>query len=253
MRGQLRLNALAVCLLYTLTAVCQTESQVPPPAKPASGDSGYAGVGVKVSSLGVGVEAAARVAHKVNVRAGVNVLGYTRNFSKDGITYDGHLDFRTFEGHVDFFPWARGFHVSPGVLVYSGDPIKASASVPGGKSFTLGGVTYYSDTAVPTTGTGKIDFNQAAPMITVGWGNLAPRTHKHFSFHTELGVAFQGSPQATLNLTGNVCSTPGVDCRPATTDSGVQANVASEQHKINNSMSFFQAYPILSFGFGYKF
>jgi hypothetical protein len=67
-------------------------------------------------------------------------------------------------------------------------------------------------------------------------------------------VAFQGSPKATLNFSGNVCDPPGnVNCRPAATDTGVQANVQSEQTKINNSMSFFKAYPIISVGFGYSF
>jgi hypothetical protein len=227
-----------------------------PHRAPAPWDNGTAGVGVKISTLGLGIEAAARVTHRLNVRAGVNVLGFSRTFHNDGTNYDGHLDFRTFEAHVDFFPWARSFHISPGVLVYSGGPIKATAFVPPGQSFKLGGVAYYSDPAVPTTGTASVDFNQAAPMITLGWGNLVPRTLKHLTFHTELGVAFQGSPQATLNLAGDVCPSnlaSGVGCGPAATLPGLQANVVAQQHKINNDISFFQAYPIISFGFGYKF
>jgi hypothetical protein len=67
-----------------------------------------------------------------------------------------------------------------------------------------------------------------------------------------MGVAFQGSPKATLGLTGNVCTTGG-GCVNAATDPSVQANAVAEQTKINNSMSFFKAYPIISVGFGYKF
>jgi hypothetical protein len=200
------------------------------------------------------VEVAARVMRRANVRAGFNVLGYSRNFDKDGLDYAGHLDFRTVEGHFDFFPFAGSFHVSPGILGYIGDPIRANASVPGGQSFTLGGVVFYSDAANPTYGTGKIDFNQVAPMITVGWGNLVPRRRsKHFSVPFEVGVAFQGSPKATLDLAGNVCTSPGANCVPAASSSFVQTQVVAEQNKINNSMSFFQAYPIISVGFGYKF
>jgi len=214
---------------------------------------GPVGVGVKVSTLGVGAEVATSVVRRINLRAGFNVLGYSRGFDKDGISYDGHVNFKTVEGHVDIFPFGGKFHVSPGIIAYVADPIKATALVNGGQSFTLGGVTYYSDTAAPTTGTGKINFNQAAPTLTVGWGNLVPRRHsKHISVPVELGVAFQGSPQATLNLAGNVCASPGAGCR-SVSDPTVQANVAAEQNKINNSMSFFQAYPIISVGFGYKF
>jgi hypothetical protein len=107
---------------------------------------------------------------------------------------------------------------------------------------------------VPVRGTGKIDFNRAAPLVTVGWGNLVSRKEsKHFSVPVELGVAFQGSPKATLNLAGNVCNDDGTECRNVTTNSSVQSNIVSEQSKINNSMRFFKVYPIISIGFGYKF
>lgn len=212
------------------------------------------GAGLKVSMLGVGIEAAARVTTRSNVRAGFNILGFSRGFDKDGVSYDGHLAFRTIEAHYDFFPFAGGFHVSPGALFYLGNPIKATASVSSGQSFSLGSTTYYSDTAVPITGTGKIDFNSAAPMVTVGWGNLIPRKEsKHWSMPVELGIAFQGAPKATLNLAGNACDSPGVNCRPVATDSTIQANIQSEQTKINNSMSFFKVYPIISSGISYKF
>ncbi len=143
--------------------------------------------------------------------------------------------------------------MSPGVLAYIGDPITAHALVPGGQSFTLGGVTYYSDAAAPVNGGGKIDFNQAAPLITVGWGNLVPRSHRRFSVPLELGVSLQGAPQATLNLQGSVCTSPGVNCRTIPSDATVQSNIVSEEHKLNNSMSVFKAYPYISVGFGVKF
>jgi len=227
----------------------------PVPASTAkSVDSGNFGAAVKVSLLGAGAEAAVRVTHRTNIRAGFNMIDYSRGFDKDGISYKGQLNFRTVEAHYDLFPWAKSFHISPGVLVYAGNPIKATAFVPGNQNFSLGDVTYYSDSTNPVTGNGKIAFNRAAPMLTLGWGNLISRNeNKHFSVPFEVGVAFQGSPKATLSLAGNVCDAPGVNCRPAATDSGVQSNIISEQNKVDNSMSFFKAYPIISLGFGYKF
>ena len=228
--------------------------ETPSASSAKSSDSGKVGAAVKVSLLGIGGEAAVRVTHRSNVRAGFNMISYNRGFDKDGVSYKGQLSFKSFEAHYDIFPWAKSFHISPGVLVYAADPITATASVPGNQSFTLGGMDYVSDPAKPVTGHGKIKFNQAAPMITMGWGNLVSRKEgQHFSVPFELGVAFQGSPKATLGLAGNVCDSPGVNCRSVTTDPTVQSNVISEQSKINNSMSFFKAYPIISVGLGYKF
>lgn len=257
-------HSAVLTLLFAFS--CFTHAQSPvsgqadaPPPSPSSSKASLeaseprVGIGVKGSFLGGGVEVAARVTHHTNVRAGFNMFTYSRDFNKDSIAYNGQVNFKTVEAHYDIFPFAGSFHVSPGVLAYIGDPITATAAVPGGQSFSLGGTTYYSDTGTPVTGNGKIDFNRAAPMATFGWGNLVPRNHRHFSVPVELGVAFQGSPKATLNLAGNVCDSPGVNCRSVASDPTVQSNILAEQTKVNNSMSFFKAYPIISVGFGYSF
>jgi len=69
----------------------------------------------------------------------------------------------------------------------------------------------------------------------------------------EFGIAFHGSPKTTLAVGGGVCDAPGGDCRNAALDPIVQSNVIDQQNKINNDLSFFKVYPIISVGFGYKF
>ena len=222
----------------------------------SSGDSNRFGIGVKGSFLGGGAEAAARVTHHINVRGGFNMFDYSRTFNKDGVAYGGQLDFKTVEGHLDYFPFAGSFHVSGGVLDYVGNPITANATLSATNSFTLGGVTYYSSPSVPATGNGKINFNQASPTATIGWGNLVPRkAGKHFSVPVKLGVAFQGSPKAALNINGQLCTGPSGTgtCANAATDPTILSNIVAEQTKINNSMKFFKMYPIISVGFGYAF
>jgi hypothetical protein len=234
------------------------DANLTPAADPASSQParnfGTVGIGIKGSLLGGGVEAAVSVTRRTNIRGGFNLFSYSRGFDKDGVDYNGQLSFQTIEAHYDVFPFAGSFRVSPGVLIYAGTPITATAAIPGGRSFSLGGKQYYSDTAVPVTGSGSIQFDRTAPMATIGWGNLVSRKEtQHFSVPVELGVAFQGSPKAALNLAGNVCQSPGVNCRSIASDSTVQANILSEQTKLNNSMSLFKTYPIVSVGFGYKF
>jgi hypothetical protein len=268
--GQLLRHSAALSLFLALAGFAYAQEPTPAPAptpvdnplpaptsssKPLSSEP-RVGIGVKASFLGGGVEGAVRVNRFANVRGGFNLFSYSRDFHKDSITYNGQLDFKTVEGHFDIFPFAGKFHVSPGVLAYIGNPITATAAVPGGQSFTLGGQTYYSDPNAPTTGNGNIKFNQVSPMATFGWGNLVPRKHAHFSVPFELGAVFQGSPKATLGLAGNVCDAlqpVAVNCRPVASDPTVLSNVVSEQNKLNNSMSFFKIYPIISIGFGYAF
>jgi hypothetical protein len=232
-----------------------TETTPTPAAQPSARPekAGRIGVGIKVSLLGAGIEAAARVNRHSNVRGGFNMITYDRTFHNDTNTYGGQLAFKTIEAHYDWFPFAGGFHVSGGLLAYIGDPLSATIST---KSFKLNGTTYYPQSSTTMiTGTGKIDFDRVSPTITIGRGNLVPRRHnKHFTVPFEIGVAFQGPPKATLNLNGEVCPNQvGTNCVPAATDPTVHKNILAEQNKLNNDMSFFKEYPIISVGFGYKF
>lgn len=211
------------------------------------------GVGIKVSLLGAGFEAAVPVARKFNVRAGFNAFSYDRTFDKDGVTYAGQLRFRSSEAHLDWFPFGGSFHVSPGLLVYNGNKVMANADVPGGNSFTLNDTDYVSDPNDPITGSGKVDFRKSAPMISIGWGNLVPRSGRHFSVPVEFGVIFTGAPQAAINLAGSACDSTGLNCRAISSDPTIQANIQSEQAKINHDMAPFKYYPVLSVGFGFRF
>jgi len=227
-------------------------SAMPAPPPKARRPTGI-GVGVRLSLLGIGGEVAVPATRRTNVRGGVNLFGYSRGFSKDGINYAADLNFRSAEVHLDWFPFVSRFHLSPGLMVYNGNSLSASASVVGGQAFTLGGTRYVSEAADPVTGSGKIQFNKVAPTFMLGFGNLVPRNKKRLSVNVEAGLAFQGSPQASLSLRGTACDPTGLNCRNAATDPTVQASLMSEQGKINHDLSPFKLYPIISLGFGYKF
>jgi hypothetical protein len=211
------------------------------------------GVAVKASSLGAGVEAATPLTAHSNLRAGFNMFSYDRGFTKDGVAYAGQVRFRSVEGHYDWFPFGGSFHLSPGVLLYNGNHLAANASVPGGQTFTLNNATYSSDPADPIHGTGKVDFAKAGPMFTVGWGNLLPRNHRHFSVPFEVGVIYTGAPRTALNLGGSACDASGVNCLSVNSDPIFQANVQAQQDKFNHDTSWFKFYPIVSVGFAFNF
>lgn len=209
------------------------------------------GIGVKVGLLGVGVEAATAVMRRANLRGGFNDFSFSRGFSKDGIHYNGRLQLRSVEAHFDYYLFG-GFHISPGALLYNGNKGTATASVPGGNSFTLGGTTYYSDAADPVTGRGTLALNKFAPMVTMGPGNLLPRSHRRWSINLEGGIAFQGSPNVGLNLAGSTCDVTGTVCQTISSNANIQANIASEEAKIDKKLRPFKYYPVFSIGFGWK-
>lgn len=227
---------------------------VPEPPSPQSArkESGLVGVGLRLSTLGAGAEVGASLGKRLNLRGGFNLFQYHRGFQHDGISYKGQLHLRSGEAHLDWYPVGHTFHLSPGLLVYNGNGATATANVPGGSTFTLGGATYTSDPANPITGTGKLDFVKAAPTAMFGFGNLVPES-RHLTYNFELGAVFQGSARTKLNLAGGACDATGLNCVNAASNPTVEANVLAEQNKLNNKLSPFKYYPVVSFGFGYRF
>ena len=211
------------------------------------------GVGVTAGTLGAGIEAATAVTKKSNVRFGYNYFSYSGNTSRDNISYDGKLRLESAELLYDQYI-VSGFHVSGGLMMYDGNQGTATASVPGGQTFSLNGQQYYSDASDPVHGTGAITSRKVAPEVLIGFGNLLPRSTRHFSVGFEVGVAFQGSPNAKINLVGSTClSGATAACLPIGSNPQVQANILGEQNKVNNDLGPFKYYPVVRLAFGYKF
>src|SRR4030095_5489490 len=137
------------------------------------------GVGVKASTLGIGIEAATGVTSRSNVRGSFNFFDYSKAFRSDGIAYSSRLKLRSVQIMYDHYI-VGGFHVSPGVLLHNGNRGLATASVPSSQVFSLGGVTYFSNATNPVSGEASINFRNLAPMVLAGFGNLLPRSDRHF-------------------------------------------------------------------------
>jgi hypothetical protein len=224
----------------------------PGPREPGQPHNSRIGIGVKVSTLGAGLDVATPLTRKLNVRGGFNMMRLNHTFTDSGIQYNGRLQFQSAEAHLDWFP-IGGIHVSPGLLFYNGNQITANATVTGGQNFSVGGTSYQSSSLTPVTGTGKLNFMKTAPSLMVGVGNLIPRNGRHYSFLFEVGAVYEGSARVALNLTGNVCDTNGQTCRPISGDPTVQANVLAQQIKIQHDVNPYRFFPVISLGVGFNF
>lgn len=234
-------------LLLLTSAFSQTDKK-----STSSENEHPVGIGFNASSLGAGMDIAVGLSKRFNLRGGFHALSFGKDYSRDGINYNGELKLRSGEAEIDFFPFNGGFHITGGALIYNGNHLDATAFVPAGQGFELGGGNYASSPTDPINGTGKLEFMKAAPMVKVGWGNIAKRDG-HFSFTLETGVAFHGSPKAKLTLQGTACTLSFTLCRNAATDPTIQQDMRDEEADLNRRASSYKVYPIVQVGFAYRF
>jgi hypothetical protein len=211
------------------------------------------GVALKVSTLGMGVDAAFPLSERTNIRVGVNAFTFNKNFDDDGIALAAALKLRSFNAYLDWFAFGGGFHISPGVMLYNGNRVNALATVPAGESFDLGDEELFSSAANPVTGTATIGFQKVAPLLLIGWGNILPRANRRWSIPFELGVVYSRAPTTSLELGGMVCDRNGVNCRSLASDPGLQADMAEQELSMDSDLSPLKIIPVLSIGFSYKF
>jgi hypothetical protein len=220
-----------------------------------SGYKFHFGVSAKVSILlGIGIDGAVEVTPKSNVRGGFNFFSYDLTETQSGFSVNGHLRLRSAEAIYDWYPFGKVFHLSPGALIYNGNKVTANLTTNSGTSFTLNGTNYTSGAGNPVTGLANVALNnyKVAPMFLLGFGNLIPRSGRHFAVNFDIGAAFTGSPKVTMTMAGTACNDARV-CVNAATDPAFQSNLQATLKKANNDVSFLKAFPVISIGFGYSY
>ena len=206
---------------------------------------------VTFGSLGFGLEAATPLTPKLNLRVGGTYATYSYPFNVDGVNYDSGLKFGSGQATLDWFPRAGGFHISPGILYFKSRG-SATATTQPGILFELASDSYISEAADPLHGSANFRYaRRVAPVLLVGFGNLLPRSGRHFSVPFEAGVAYMGRPKIAVQFAGTACATDG--CFNAATDPDFQSNLQDQVRSLNDDIEPLKFYPILSIGLGYRF
>jgi hypothetical protein len=214
------------------------------------------GLDAHIGFSGVGFDVAAPVARHFNVRAGGDFFSYSTTFVEQGATVNAALQLRSGHASLDWFPFRNGFHVSPLVNLANNNKGRATVLVPAGSTIELNGANYISSLTDPLHGSGSVDFRKTSPGLTVGWGNIVPRSKRHLSFPVELGFYYVGQPTLKAAFTGSACdpSQPEtIGCESVDDDASFQANLNAFRARNNHNLSYASFFPIFTSGVGYSF
>ena len=227
-------------------------------AAPAGGFKPFTAYGVdaRVGFGGVGFDVATALAQKINLRVGGDFFSYSDTFVEQQANVNAALQLQTGHASLDWFPFGNGFRVSPMVVFGNNNHVRATVLVPAGTTVTLSGSDYVSSATDPLRGNGSVDFRKTSPGLTVGWGNIVPRSGARWSFPFELGFYYVGQPTLKVAFTGSACDPTqpaAIGCQSVDTDSDFQASLAAFKARNDNNLSYASFFPVLSTGVGFRF
>ncbi len=213
---------------------------------------GYSQISARaqLSDVGAGVELGYREQSKWGLRIGY-LLGDldvdfdaedSNGFEGDELEYESDVELENTYLLVDWHPWNRYFRLSGGFFLNNSHAkivtrCNAQALIPGTATCEFGD-SRFSD-AILGEVTTKVDFDQFAPYLGVGWGH---RPAAGFAFNVDLGVVHLGSANVRMSSDGSCNS-----------NAACQSELRKEESEIEDELDDYRLLPYISLGLSYLF
>lgn len=198
------------------------------------------GVGVKAGTLGLGAEVRWSPLPWLDFRVGANSYDYEDNGAQAGIDYDANfvLDNYYATGNLRF-PLSP-FRVTAGAFS-NGNELRMQSQDSGNTTFDIGGNTFNaSDVGILESVT---SFSSSAPYLGVGFDF---EIFGKVGLNLDFGVLWQGDPEVTLDASGLATA-------PAEVQAALLPALEAERLELEDEVSDFKAWPVISLGFVYNF
>jgi hypothetical protein len=203
-------------------------------AQGSSSTSSDMSAGLRVGTLGIGVEVSKLLTDHFGARIGGNFGSLTQTQTKSDLSLNAKLKFQAFTGLVDFYPGSRGrFHLTAGIIT---NPltIDGVGQPGGGGTITLNSVQYTQ--AQVGTLNATIKYASALPYVGWGWGTAASKDGG-FGFLFDVGAAI-GKPTVTMSATGN--------------GANLQSNLNAQTATMQTDANKLPIWPAISLGFVWR-
>ncbi len=192
------------------------------------------GVSLKVNTLGAGADVTVNMGTYLNARAGFNYGQFNLLMSLDEADLDAKLRWQTVPVLLDYHPTGGGFRISLGGVVNNN---RIDLSADPYEPLTLQGVDYTIDRL-----DGRIEFQRISPYFGIGVGNAVGGGRVHFA--CDFGVMYHGSPRVRAVAESNL---------PPALQAELDRDLQSEVDDLQDDLSGWRYYPVVSLGFSISF
>ncbi|MGB3621056.1 hypothetical protein FT643_12910 [Ketobacter sp. MCCC 1A13808] len=217
---------------------------------PLTATAGNLGIAAKAGTLGLGLEADYIINDKFSVRVQGNQLDYDYDLDEDGIEYQATLELATFGALLDWHPFGGAFRVSIGGYS-NGNEASGVAGGPG--EYQIGDDIYVVDDNDEFRMSAEIGMGDSfAPYAGIGWGH-STSNDGGLLLSLDVGVLFQGETTVNLTASGSVYDTNSDTTIDVTNNAEFQNQLRTEEANLQDDLSDFDIYPVITFGIGYRF
>lgn len=191
-------------------------------------------VGIRVGSMGPGLELTGALSDKFNGRLGANLFSYQRDDIitdlEIAVRADSDLNLGSARALLDFFPVRRGLRLTAG-LVYNDNQVQTIITPL--ESYTLDEKEFAPE-KIGTLSANISHKSSINPYAGVGFGNsVSPGRRVGLVF--DVGVMYTDSPKVTMQGTGMIAPT------------------ATEAAELEKNLEGIKLYPLVSIGVSYRF
>jgi hypothetical protein len=200
----------------------------------ATGSASAAGLGIRAGTTGIGADVGFELGLGLSARLGLSYLNFSRTVDQTDVSYDGKVKMSNGSVMLDWSPLGP-FRITAGLI--GGNNGVDLTGQPTGGTFTINGQVYPASAIGSLSGKIKAG-NSVAPYLGIGYGNVAGAG---VNFYFDLGVAFTGSPTATLAATCGA-AVPTLACNQ------LQSDVAAEAARLQDDIRGYKYYPVANIG-----
>ena len=192
------------------------------------------GIGLKAGTLGIGVEGMWRPLPYMDIRLGANSYEYGYDGTQAGVNYDATLNLETYYATLNFHFPVSPLRISLGAFS-NGNGFDLVSAETG--SYDIGGTTFTAADIGQLTST--TSFSSTAPYLGFGFDfSIGGKVGLNMDF----GVLWQDEPIVSMIATGLLANDP-----------TFLAAVETERQQLEDDMSSFKAWPVISLGFVFNF
>ena len=191
------------------------------------------GIGVKAGTPGFGADVYRSFGSKFNLRLGAAFFSLSPDGGggEDDYEYTADVKLTSIMLVGDYFPFDNAIRISFGGIINLN---KGDIDLVPTESYTVGGDTYTPEELGVLSA--SIDFNKIAPYIGLGLGNPM-KGNRALQFTFDMGTMYQGGARVDLSATGLLEPSAAPD----------------QEEQLEDNLSWFKWYPVVSFGIVYKF